>query len=247
MRPDSPLVDRVVPSPNHGDRRGRPIDALILHYTGMATGEAALARLCDPAAEVSCHYLVWEDGRIDQLVSEPERAWHAGRSFWQGELDMNAVSIGVEIVNAGHEGGCPAYPDAQVDAIIMLCRDLRARHCIAQRRILGHSDIAPGRKEDPGEHFPWARLARGGIGHWVPPPPFEVDGTSLGPGDYGDQVLELQTMLAAYGYDVDRCGAFGLRTEAAIIAFQRHFRPARVAGGADRSTIDALRNLLARV
>ena len=246
MKPDSPLVADTDASPNLGERKGVDIDALILHYTGMTSGEAALKRLCDPAAEVSAHYLVWESGRITQLVAESRRAWHAGQSFWAGERDINAVSIGIEIVNAGHDGGLPPYPDAQVSAVIALSHDIRARHDIPQRRILGHSDIAPGRKEDPGEHFPWARLAAGGIGHWVPPHPIVTGGILLGLGDGGGDVLDLQATLAAYGYDVDLDGKFGPQTEAAVAAFQRHFRPESVDGGADRSTLDTLRDVLAR-
>jgi N-acetylmuramoyl-L-alanine amidase len=246
LKPDSPLVADTEASPNHGERKGADVDALVLHYTGMDSGEAALARLCDPATEVSAHYLVWEDGRIHQLVPEARRAWHAGQSFWAGERDMNAVSVGIEIVNAGHDGGLPPYPDSQIAALIALCHDIRARHDIPQRRILAHSDIAPSRKQDPGEHFPWSRLARGGIGHWVTPHPIDGSGILHGLGDSGNDVLDLQATLAAYGYDVDLDGKFGPQTEAAVAAFQRHFRPTSVDGGADRSTLDTLREVLAR-
>ena len=160
--PCTPLVDDLAASPNFGDRRGRTIDALVLHYTGMPTGAGALARLCDPASSVSCHYLVWEDGRITQLVAERERAWHAGRAFWAGEHDMNAASIGIEIVNPGHDGGAPPYPAAQIEAVAALGRDLCVRHAIPPHRVLAHSDIAPDRKLDPGEWFPWRTLAAAG-------------------------------------------------------------------------------------
>ena len=179
MNRDSPFADAVAPSPNHGDRRGRAVDSIVLHYTGMSTGAAALARLCDPTTDVSCHYFVGCEGHIAQLVPEPRRAWHAGRSVWFGETDMNAVSIGIEIVNAGHDGGCPPYPDPQIDAVIALCRDIVGRHTIPAARVLGHSDIAPDRKIDPGEWFPWARLAAGGVGVWIEPAPI-VAGRSCG-------------------------------------------------------------------
>ena len=159
----------VHPSPNHGERRGgRAADCILLHYTGMPTGQGALARLCDCAAEVSSHYLVFEDGRVLQLVPEGRRAWHAGTGRWKDDADINSCSIGVEIVNPGHDGALPPYPQAQIEAVAALCRDIAARHAIAPERILAHSDIAPGRKRDPGEHFPWETLHARGVGHWVP-------------------------------------------------------------------------------
>ena len=160
------------PRPTIGERRGygQP-NCLILHYTGMPTGEAALKALTDPASEVSAHYLVWEDGAIDQLVAETARAWHAGRGSWKGETDLNSASIGIEIVNPGHDGGSPPFPDRQIEATIALARDIGARWAIAPERILAHSDIAPARKRDPGEVFPWATLWRGGVGHWTEPAP----------------------------------------------------------------------------
>jgi N-acetylmuramoyl-L-alanine amidase len=240
---DSACVDDVAPSPNHGDRRGRTIDALVLHYTGMSSGDSALARLRDPAADVSCHYLVWEDGRIAQLVPEARRAWHAGRSIWAGETDMNAVSIGIEIVNQGHDGGCPPYPDAQIEAVIALCRDIVSRHVIPAARVLAHSDIAPGRKIDPGEWFPWARLAAAGVGLWVEPAPI-VDGPVLRPGDEGEAVATLQGMLARLGYDVPASGRFCDVTSSTVSAFQRHWRQASVDGAADVSTRQVLAALM---
>lgn len=220
MTPDSALVSRLSPSPNFGDRRGRDIDALILHYTGMITGEAARERLLDPAAEVSSHYLVWEDGRVEQLVAEADRAWHAGRSFWAGERDMNARSIGIEIVNGGHDFGCPPYPDAQIRATIDLCRDICARRNIPPHRILGHSDVAPARKQDPGEHFPWRRLADAGVGLWVDVDLGDVASHEL------DTAERLQTALAAYGYECPRSGRRDAETQDALTAFLRHFAPA---------------------
>ena len=249
MTPDSPLVARVVPSPNHGDRRGRAIDALVLHYTGMPTGEAALARLRDPAAEVSCHYLIWEDGRIDQLVAEADRAWHAGRSFWRGDRDVNAASIGVEIVNPGHvvtpgrlQDG-PPYPARQVDAVIALCRDVCRRHAIAPARVLAHSDIAPDRKIDPGEWFPWDRLADAGVGRRARPGPLD-DGGVFQRGDSGAPVEALQVDLAALGFEVEATGTFCPVTALAVTALQRHHRTARVDGRADAETRSILSALL---
>ncbi len=247
-RPDSRVAGEFVASPNHGERRGfhRP-DAVILHYTGMPTGAQALAWLCDPASEVSSHYFVWEDGRVVQLVAEDRRAWHAGRGVWKGERDLNSASIGVEIVNPGHSGSeddPPPFPDAQVDAVIALLTDVAARHRIAPERILAHSDIAPDRKRDPGERFPWDALWRGGIGHWAAPAAL-APGRRLRRGDEGPPVRAVQTMLALYGYGLGVTGVYDAPTRDVVAAFQRHFRPARVDGEADGSTIETLRALLA--
>ena len=163
--PDSRCVDRVRASPNHGVRLGRTRpDCIVLHYTGMADGASAIAWLCNPLAQVSSHYVIEEDGRILQLVAESRRAWHAGRSAWAGATDLNSASIGIEIVNGGHPAGLPPFPPAQVEAAIRLCRDIADREAIRPERIVGHSDIAPGRKIDPGERFPWAELHAGGVG-----------------------------------------------------------------------------------
>ncbi|MGO9134139.1 MAG: N-acetylmuramoyl-L-alanine amidase [Methylovirgula sp.] len=245
FEPDSALVRSLRPSPNHGDRiDNKTPSAIILHYTGMETGEAALARLCDPAAEVSSHYAVDVDGTIIQLVSESRRAWHAGKSYWAGERDMNSTSIGIEIVNGGHDFGSPAYAEAQIAALIALCRDIAERHKIVATDILAHSDIAPFRKQDPGEHFPWADLAAAGIGHYVAPAPIGDD-APLKRGSGGEAVEGLQGMLAIYGYDSAVSGLYGKKTEQLVAAFQRHFRPARVDGKADVSTVTTLRQLLA--
>ena len=240
--PDYSLA-KVLASPNHGPRRDREPDAIVLHYTGMATGAAALARLCDPASDVSAHYVVEEDGRIFQLVPEAFRAWHAGKSYWAGETDMNSASIGIEIVNGGHDFGSPPFPDAQIEAVIALCRDIAGRHDIPPQNILAHSDIAPGRKADPGERFPWAKLAAAGVGHYVPPhPPGDDKGLSLG--DEGATVWDLQRKLVAYGYGLEVTGVYDEATQNVVTAFQRHFRPARVDGSADLSTRMTLRDLL---
>jgi len=231
-------------SPNFGPRRGRSRpDMIILHYTGMATGEAAEAWLCDPASEVSSHYLVHEDGRVVQMVRESDRAWHAGQSAWRGETDVNSRSVGVEIVNPGHALGYRQFPPRQIAAVIALCRGIAGRHAIPPERILAHSDVAPGRKIDPGERFPWQRLARSGVGHLVAPARLGSSG-GLRPGDGGAAVEELQSMLSLYGYDVQITGTFDARTAAVVEAFQRHFRRRRVDGEADRSTVETLRRLL---
>jgi N-acetylmuramoyl-L-alanine amidase len=234
-------------SPNHDARPpGCDVDILLLHYTGMQTAEAALERLCDPVAKVSCHWVVDEDGTITRLVDESRRAWHAGVSSWAGDTDINARSIGIEIVNPGHEFGYRDFPDAQIEGVITLCADILARFSIPPRRVLGHSDVAPARKEDPGELFPWGRLHAAGIGHWVEPAPI-VESEALKRGDSGDRVTALQHELAAYGYRLAASGTFDADTAAVVTAFQRHFRPARVDGIADRSTLDALAGLLSAV
>ena len=242
MKADTPLAGEVVASPNHDARRAPP-DMLILHYTGMVSAEAALQRLSDPDAKVSAHYLIHEDGRIVQMVAEERRAWHAGKSFWAGEEDINACSIGIEIVNPGHEIDYRAFPDAQVDAVTALCLDIARRHQIRPERVLAHSDVAPGRKIDPGEKFPWARLAAAGVGHWVEPEPI-VSGRFLQEGAIGQPVEALQTMLSLYGYNVPVTGAFDAATTTVVEAFQRHFRPMKVDGVADASTITTLHRLL---
>jgi N-acetylmuramoyl-L-alanine amidase len=235
---------RALPSPNHNERKSA-IDMIVLHYTDQP-GEDARARLCDAEAKVSAHYLVHEEGRIDQLVAEARRAWHAGVSSWQGASDVNSRSVGIEIVNLGHDHGYPDFPGVQIDAVIALCRDIIARHGIRPNRVLAHSDIAPQRKIDPGEKFPWARLAAAGVGLWVEPAPI-TQGPALAPGDQGEEVAQLQRMLARYGYGIGINCVYDALTRDVVTAFQRHFRPARVDGIADASTRDTLRYLLSRV
>jgi N-acetylmuramoyl-L-alanine amidase len=231
------------PSPNFGERRAEAVDILLLHYTGMADDAQALAWLCNPESQVSSHYFVHRDGRVLALVPEEKRAWHAGASRFCGESDVNSRSIGVEIANAGHPGGLPPYPDAQIDALIALCADILARHPIPPNRVLAHSDVAPGRKLDPGERFPWARLAAAGVGHCVEPAPLR-SGSVIGPGAKGGAVAALQGMLALYGYGVAVTGSYDVQTEAVVAAFQRHFRSARVDGVADASTRETLAALI---
>ena len=244
-RADSPVAAEVVASPNHGERRnGRRADMLLLHYTGMPTAGDALRRLCDPTSEVSSHYFVFEDGRSVQLVSETRRAWHAGAGSWAEEDDINSCSIGIEIANPGHDGGLPPFPEAQVSGVIALAKDIVARCSIAADRVLAHSDVAPGRKQDPGERFPWGRLHSAGVGHWVEPAPIR-NGPALARGDCGGEVETAQTLLARYGYRLPVSGVYDERTEAVVAAFQRHFRPERVDGIADESTLATLRKLIA--
>jgi N-acetylmuramoyl-L-alanine amidase len=223
------------PSPNFNARQ-HPLDMLVLHYTGMESAQAALDRLCDPTAEVSAHYVVLEDGGVVALVDEDQRAWHAGRSTWQGDTDLNSRSIGIEIVNGGHDvplpdGTLPPYPEAQIAGLIALCTDILARHPIPATRIVGHSDIAPARKTDPGEHFPWERLALAGVGLW---PPFrETPPTAdLSP----EGVAALQADLRAIGYGLEVSGTLDNATALTLRAFQRRFLPDTLSGEPDART-----------
>jgi N-acetylmuramoyl-L-alanine amidase len=246
FQPDSFVVAEVRPSPNHDDRAlDRKADLILLHYTGMQTGEAALERLCSAESKVSSHYVVFEDGRIVQCVPEERRAWHAGVSFWAGETDINSCSIGVEIVNPGHEFGYIDFPLRQIAAVISLCKSIITR-CgpISADRVLGHSDVAPTRKQDPGERFPWGLLHESGVGHWVRPAPLTLDGRQLKFGDRGDPVRWLQRALRGYGYGVEETGHYDELTRDVVTAFQRHFRQARVDGVADTSTLLTLRALI---
>lgn len=245
LTPDSPVAAKVFPSPNHGERKdGRRPTMLILHYTGMPEEGEALQWLCNPVSQVSAHYFVFEDGRVVQMVPEARRAWHAGVSSWNGETDVNSSSIGIEIANPGHPGGLPAFGDKQIDSVIALGKDIATRWGMPAQNVLAHSDVAPGRKQDPGEVFPWDRLHRAGLGHWVDPTPIR-DGRFFSRGDRGMPLEALQAMLALYGYGLRITGAFDEDTEKVVTAFQRHFRPERIDGVADASTITTLRNLIA--
>jgi N-acetylmuramoyl-L-alanine amidase len=243
--PDCALAVDVVPSPNHGERRehARP-SLLILHYTGMEDADEALARLCSPQSEVSAHYFVFEDGRIAQCVPEWRRAWHAGVSAWNDMIDVNSHSIGIEIANPGHEFGYADFPDVQIEAVIALSRDIIDRHRIRAERVLGHSDVAPARKLDPGEKFPWRTLHEGGVGHWVEPAPTGNTPGAAASALSAKVVSALQRDLRRYGYAVAVTGIYDEATQQVVRAFQRHFRPARVDGIADRSTRRTLTALL---
>jgi N-acetylmuramoyl-L-alanine amidase len=234
------LSIRERPSPNHVERGEppnlRPVDMLVMHYTGMQSATAALERLCDPAARVSAHYLVEEDGTVWRLVAEARRAFHAGVSYWQGDTDLNRLSIGIEIVNPGHEWGYRPFPLAQMTAVEVLCRDILARHPIPPYRVVGHSDIAPDRKADPGELFDWPRLARAGIGLWPPPRAGAEAGRGRGVGIM--QRTAALSDLARIGYSVS-VGS----EQVALAAFQRRFRPARWDGLLDRETSERLRDV----
>jgi N-acetylmuramoyl-L-alanine amidase len=245
FKPDSRFVSHVVPSPNRDGRIGAATpDILLLHYTGMPSMQTALDRLLSRESRVSCHYLVCEDGAVLQLVAEACRAWHAGASFWERGNDLNSRSIGVEIVNPGHEFGYRDFPEPQVLALIALAQDIVARRAIRPDHVLGHSDVAPSRKDDPGERFPWRRLAEAGIGLWVPAAPI-VPGPAFGPGDVGEKVTALQQALAAYGYGIMPTGVYDVATAQVVIAFQRHFRIERIDGRADLSTLRTLDALIA--
>jgi N-acetylmuramoyl-L-alanine amidase len=205
------------PSPNFDPRpEGQTVDMLVLHYTGMQTAGEALARLCDPQAKVSAHYLIDEDGSMWRLVNEKHRAWHAGVAAWRGQSDINARSIGVELVNPGHEFGYKPFTPGQMNALVALSRGIVKRHAIPARNVVGHADVAPSRRQDPGELFSWERLADQGVGLW--PKQDEPKGDP-DPGRFLKR-------LALYGYDV-------ADAQAAVIAFQRHFRQKQVDGRID--------------
>lgn len=216
---------------------------ILLHYTGMQTGEAALERLRDPEAKVSSHYLVEEDGRVFRLVPEERRARHAGVSFWRGVEDNNGRSVGIEIVNAGHEWGYRAFPEAQIASVLALCDDIKSRWTVPDVNVVGHSDVAPLRKEDPGELFPWKRFAEAGHGLWVEPE--RAPGGLLQKGDQDAGVLILQAGLKRLGYGfLEANGVFDDATATVVTAFQRHWRPERVDGVADGETRARLTALL---
>lgn len=241
LEPDSPLVDVLHPSPNIEDRRkgGRP-DMILLHYTGMPSAEKAIDWLANPQSKVSCHYVVDEEGRITQMAAETKRAWHAGASHWGGDTDINSVSIGIEIQNPGHDHGYPEFPAAQMRAVAALCRDIARRRGVPPERILAHSDVAPGRKIDPGEKFDWAWLARHGVGQWVEPAP--MDDVMLESDEHA--VAEAGALLRAYGYgteNAERSDWFAVL----VRSFQLHFRPVRADGRLDAGTLDTMRRLVA--
>jgi N-acetylmuramoyl-L-alanine amidase len=230
-RPGLPIIE--LPSPNH-DERGAMVDMLILHYTGMRTAQAALDRLRDPAAAVSSHYVVDEDGTVFRLVPEDRRAWHAGVSYWRGHSALNGRSIGVEIVNPGHEWGYQDFSVLQLAAVCDLCLGVLARHAIPARNVVGHSDVAPDRKDDPGERFDWRALAANGVGLW---PADAVDLGVTGVVRDAATLRPVRAALAEIGYRVAPEGGLDPALSAAMRAFQRHWRPEAVTGQVDDGTL----------
>lgn len=229
-----------LPTPFKSSREGAKVNLLVLHYTGTRTSEEALEILSGRMGkEVSAHYTVDEDGSVYQHVGEAEKAWHAGISHWRGVDNVNATSVGIEIVNPGHEFGYRAFPKSQMLAVAELSRAIIARHGIAARNVIGHSDVAPSRKEDPGELFDWPWLAQCGVGLW---PKFGQRSISninlLLEGDCNARVASMQRRLAEYGYGVPQSGVFCLKTKDAVIAFQRHWRPQDFSGQWD-TDVDA--------
>ena len=210
------LVHRREESPNW-DERALPISMVVLHYTGMPTADEALARLCDPAAKVSAHYLIDEDGTVTALVPEEKRAWHAGKAFWRGITDINSASIGIELVNPGHEWGYRQFTDAQMESLLPLLADIVDRHDIAPTNVVGHSDVAPARKQDPGELFDWERLARLRLALPVPKPKMRL---------VYDNPGAFYLALERFGYDITD-------GRAAVRAFQRRWRPKIIDGEID--------------
>ncbi len=230
-RPALPIMD--LPSANH-DERGAPVDTLVLHYTGMKTAKDALDRLRDPQARVSSHYVVDEDGTVLRLVPEDRRAWHAGVSHWRGHAALNDRSIGIEIVNPGREWGYREFPVLQLAAVCDLCLLILARHPIPPRNVVAHSDIAPDRKDDPGELFDWRALAENGVGLWP------TDAPDLGTtGRIRDAVTlrPVRAALAEIGYRVSPEGALDPALSSVLRAFQRHWRPEAITGQADDGTL----------
>ncbi len=217
------IESESLPSPNLDSRGEQAVDMLVLHYTGMKTAQEAIDRLCNAEAKVSAHYVVDEDGSIYSLVHETMRAWHAGVSYWRGATNINQRSIGIEIVNPGHEFGYRPFPPAQMTAVQKLCRDILTRHDIPARNVVAHSDVAPARKEDPGELFGWKTMAAMGVGLWP-----EANATLA---------RAAQAELADYGYDP-------ANPEKAVIAFQRHFRPSKLDGVWDEESAQLLAALL---
>lgn len=234
------------PTPNQDERPADagPIDTLVMHYTGMKSAREALERMRDPVWKVSAHWCVDEDGTVYRLVPEEMRAWHAGISWWRGRRDLNDTSIGIEIVNPGHEFGYRPFPPAQMNALIRLCHAIQIRHVIDPRNVVGHSDIAPSRKQDPGELFDWARLAQEGIGHWPAPVAEPGPALSIARPEQGRHVRDWQKRFAQFGYGLYEDSVFGEETEYVVTAFQRHFRQARVDGVLDPGTGAILKHMV---
>ena len=225
-------------SPNYGPRISEDgnepkINMLVLHYTGMSSHSLSLEHLCNPLSKVSAHFLLDEKGNTYQLVATKNRAWHAGISSWRGIKDINSHSIGIELSNPGHDFGYRNFPDPHIDALIRLSKELINTHPIPPRNIIGHSDVAPGRKIDPGELFPWEQFASEKIGIW--PKPHSIKSKT-----YKDVIIS--KMLSSYGYDTENNSLKDV-----ISAFQRHFRPKCFDGIADDETISILSRLLKSV
>lgn len=211
------LVHREMLSPNWNER-SLPVSMVVLHYTEMKPVETALARLCDPDAGVSAHYVITEEGEVIRLVPEDKRAWHAGVSFWRGHKDVNSASIGIELDHPGHALGYRPFAEAQIDALIPLLHRIIKTHDIPRANVVGHSDVAPARKIDPGELFPWDRLA--GYGLCLPRP------ERLDRGDPFDNDAAFYLALERFGYDITD-------GHKAVEAFQRRWRPERIDGEID--------------
>ena len=233
-------------SPNFNERPERAnIDILVMHYTGMKTADAALKRMCDPEAPVSAHYMVYENGDAVCLVDEEKRAWHAGISCWRGISSLNDISIGIEIVNPGHEFGYEPFPEEQMETVKGLSKDIMDRHGIEARNVVGHSDIAPSRKEDPGELFDWQGLAEEGVGLWHGVKKVWRGGDILvEPGKEDVDVARVQKMLSDYGYHIRVDGYFGSKTEDVIKAFKRHFVPEQLNAYWDKLAEERMKKLL---
>ena len=210
------LVNRVLESPNWNERK-LPISMVVLHYTGMRSAGEALARLCDVSSQVSAHYLIDEDGHVTCLVPEDKRAWHAGKSYWRGITDVNSASIGIELCNQGHEWGYRPFPEPQMDALLPLLADMLDRHDIPRANVVGHSDVAPARKQDPGEYFDWARLGELGLALEIPRAKMNL---------FYDNPGAFYLALERFGYDITD-------GRAAVTAFQRRFRPQYIDGEID--------------
>jgi N-acetylmuramoyl-L-alanine amidase len=234
-----------LPSPNQDERPvGTPIDMLILHYTGMRTAREAIDRLRHPAARVSAHYVVDEDGAVLGLVPEQRRAFHAGVSYWRGHSALNDRSIGIEIVNPGHEWGYRDFPVLQLAAVCDLGLAILSRHPIPARNVVAHSDVAPDRKEDPGEKFDWRSLAQNGFGLWPEDVP---DLGTVGAVHDPAALRDVRAALATIGYRVAPDGDFDPALATALRAFQRHWRPEAITGAADadtRARLDAVLRLV---
>ncbi|MEO9904412.1 N-acetylmuramoyl-L-alanine amidase [Nisaea sp.] len=227
------IIDR--PSPNHDARPdGTTVDILLLHYTGMQSAEAALNRLADPDATVSAHYLIDEDGRCYRMVDEDRRAWHAGVASWQGATDINARSIGIELVNPGHQFGYRPFPDQQMERLAHLSKAILARHAIAASRVLAHSDVAPDRKEDPGELFDWERLALSGTGLW--PSHTSAPAREMG-------LSEAMKLLSEIGYAASEDPVMNNSARSVLLAFQRRWLPSALTGALTPETKARIRDV----